>query len=71
MPSRHNHVPSPSFEVGIEVNGKEYRGSYRVEGRPPLVYLTSDYGNKATQMGDSPAEMIARRLLHELVAHLH
>ena len=70
MPSRHNRVPSTSFKVGIEVNGKEYRGSYRVEGRPSLVYLTSDYGNKATQLGDSPAEMIARLLLHELVANL-
>jgi hypothetical protein len=71
MPSRHNRVPSPSFEVSIEVNGREYRGSYRVEGRPLLVYLTSIYGNKATQLGSTPAEMIARLLLHELVAHLH
>ena len=71
MPSRHNRVPSPSFEVSIEVNGKEYRGSYRVEGPEPLVYLTSNYGNKTTQLGGSPADMIARLLLHELVAHLH
>ena len=71
MPSRRSLFPSPSSDVRIEINGKEYRGSYRVEGRPPLVYLTSNYGNKATHLGSSPAETIARVLLHELVAHLH
>ncbi len=63
-------MPSSPCEVRIEVAGKEYCGSYRVQGRPPLVYLTSEYGNKATQLGGSPAEMIARLLLHELVAKL-
>jgi hypothetical protein len=67
--SRHRStMPSQSFEVFIEVDGKEYRGSYRVEGRPALVYLTSEYGSKATQLGNSSADMIARVLLHDLVA---
>ena len=61
-------MPSPSFEVRIEVDGKEYRGSYRVAGRPALVYLISEYGSKATQLGNSPADMIARVLLYDLVA---
>jgi len=70
MPKDRNHMPSSPCEVRIEVAGKEYCGSYRVQGRPPLVYLTSECGNKATQLGGSPAEMIARLLLHELVATL-
>ena len=68
MPRDRNHMPSSPCEVRIEVAGKEYCGSYRVQGRPPLVYLTSEYGSKATQLGNSPADMIARVLLHDLVA---
>lgn len=68
MSSHRNNMQSPSLEVCIQVDGKDYRGSYRVEGRPALVYLTSDYGSKATQLGNSPADMIARVLLHDLVA---
>jgi hypothetical protein len=68
MSSHRNNMQSPSLEVCIQVDGKDYRGSYRVEGRPALVYLTSEYGSKATQLGNSPAGMIARVLLHDLVA---
>jgi hypothetical protein len=68
MSSARNNMQSPSFEVCIEVYGEEYRSSYRVEGRPALVYLTSEYGSKATQLENSPADMIARVLLHDLVA---
>jgi hypothetical protein len=67
MPSRRNHIPSASCKVCIEFNGKKFCGSYQVEGRPPLVYLTFGYGNKATQLGITPPDIIARQLLHEVV----
>lgn len=55
--------------VVVEVNGNTYSGTYTVKGRPPMVYLTSPHGSKATQQGNSPAEAVAKRLLHDLVAN--
>jgi hypothetical protein len=58
------------MNVEIEVNGRTYEGRYVIEGG--LVRATSDYGEKTTQIGDSPVETVAKLLLHELVqAHLH
>lgn len=53
--------------VAIEKDGKTYSGTYTVSGQPPMVTVSSAQGERTTQLGDSPAEMIARRLLNELV----
>jgi hypothetical protein len=49
------------------VDGKEYRGTYRVEGRPPMIEVTSDYGRKTTTLHGTPAELLAQMMLRELV----
>lgn len=59
--------PPVRYPVSVTVNGKEYHGEYYVEGRPPIVYLVSAYGSKATQQGNSPAETIAGMMLGALV----
>ena len=52
-------------EVTIEFEGKEYKGRYKVESK--MVYATSAHGSKATQLGGSPAEVIARMLLRNIL----
>ena len=53
-------------EISIELDGQTYWG--RMEIRPGgIVAVATLYGQKATQIGGSPAEIVARMLLRELV----
>lgn len=68
MPKNQRNAPQIPFDVEVEFGGKTFVGTYTIGGRPPIVSVSSAYGSKSTQQGASPAESIARRLLHELVA---
>lgn len=50
-----------NYEVTSVFEGREYRGSYVIESQ--MVKVTSSYGSKSTQIGGSPPEVTARRLL--------
>jgi len=54
----------------ITLEDRTFEGTYTVEsnGGGPYVCVTSQYGNKETQQGNSPAQDVASRLLFELVA---
>ena len=52
---------------------KGYVGHHReaewvLEGHPPLLRVTSAYGEKVTQLGEMPPQLLARLLLSELIA---
>lgn len=53
--------------VSVEIEGKEYHGTYTVTGDLPLVRVVSSYGSHATQQGGLPPEHLAQVLLCELV----
>ena len=58
--------PPPPYDVEVEINGKTHRGTYRVEGH----IITVSYfggGSKSTQLGAADRDLLARRLLRELV----
>jgi hypothetical protein len=55
-----------SFDVALERDGKRYSGSYTVESGVVTVHFPP-WGTKATQIGNSSADRIARLLLSELV----
>lgn len=52
-------------KIRVEINGVTHSGSYTVASG----IVTATYGvyQKATQVGGSPAQVIARTLLRELV----
>jgi hypothetical protein len=57
--------------VEIEKNGKRHAGKYRVEGG--IITVTYDAeggGHKATQVGNSEPERLAKLMLTELVTEL-
>jgi hypothetical protein len=56
---------SPVKRVAVTIDGVTYEGTYFV--RNYMVHVLSAFGTKATQVGRSPPEMIARMLLSELV----
>jgi len=45
--------------------GVAYHGTYFVQNS--IVYVQSTFGSKATQLGTSPPELVAKLLLSELV----
>jgi hypothetical protein len=51
--------------VSVMVDGQQHDGHWILDGG--LVRVTSAYGVKSTQLGGSPATLIAQRLLRELV----
>jgi len=51
--------------VSITIDGQAHTGQWVMDGQ--LVRVTSAYGVKSTQLGESPAGLIAMRLLRELV----
>jgi hypothetical protein len=51
--------------VTVERAGRTYSGTWRVERG--LITVTTAHGQKTTQLGDSPAEVLARIMLGELV----
>ena len=53
----------PSIRITIKVEGRQIQGSYYVEGG--MVTVASPWGRKSTQIGDSPAEVLARIMLRE------
>ena len=55
-----------STVVEVEVDGKLYRGRYQVD-RGIIAVSMMDGRRKATQVGGSPPEVLARILLCELV----
>jgi hypothetical protein len=52
--------------VEVEVDGKLYRGRYQVD-RGTITLSTQDGRRKATQVGNSPTEALARNLLREII----
>jgi hypothetical protein len=57
--------PPMTMDVAIERDGTTYRGSYTVDRE--VVRVSDGDGSKATQIGNSSPERIARILLSELV----
>jgi hypothetical protein len=56
---------SPVKRVTVTIDGVIYEGTYFVQNY--MVHVVSSFGVKATQLGKSRPEMIARMLLSELV----
>lgn len=56
---------SDSTEVEIDVEGKKYRGYYRVEDG--VLTVSTVAGRKSTQLGRLPEQLLAELLLRELV----
>jgi hypothetical protein len=59
------HRPSPIRGVAVTIDGVTHYGTYFVQSSN--VYVQSPFGAKATQVGGSPPESIAKSLLSELV----
>lgn len=72
MARRKSNMRGP-HPVEIERDGKTISGTYTVEGTGPtaLVHVSSAYGSKATQAGNSGAEATAMMVLGNLVEWHH
>ncbi len=70
MAKRKNPSVYGPYPIEIEKDGKTIAGAYTVEGDGPnaLVNVSSDYGSKSTQAGNSGAEVTAKRVLGDMVA---
>jgi hypothetical protein len=55
-PSRH--------PVSCEIDGKAHRGTYWVAGK--ILTVSTGKGGKSTQIRGTPAETLAKQLLHKL-----
>ena len=51
--------------ISVVINGHVYTGRYYVE--KGIVHVSSGYGTKATQLGTSREQMLANRLLSEII----
>ena len=60
-----NTAPPSRIPVAIEKHGKTHWGQFYVQGR--LVTVMHEGRTKVAQLGGSPAEAIAKRLLSVLV----
>jgi hypothetical protein len=58
-------MPFPVKTTAVTIQGVTYEGTYYVQGS--TVNVQSSFGKKATQLGGSPPEWIAKMLLSELV----
>jgi hypothetical protein len=56
---------SPVKRVTVTIDGVTHEGMYFIQNY--MVHVLSSFGAKATQVGGSPPEMVARMLLSELV----
>lgn len=54
----------PRNPVTCEVDGKTYRGTYWIAGK--ILTVATGMGGKSTQVGSTPAEALAKRLLQDL-----
>ncbi len=50
--------------VSCQIDGKTYHGNYWIAGK--ILVVSTARGGKSTQVGASPAEALAMRLLQEL-----
>jgi hypothetical protein len=57
--------PGPVKIIRVTIDGVTHSGTYYVQGS--TVHVRSSKGAKATQVGGSPPEAIAKMLLSELV----
>ena len=55
----------PRHPVTIEIEGKTYKGNYWVAGK--ILTVSTSKGGKSRQIGLTPAEVLAKQLLQELV----
>jgi hypothetical protein len=60
-----DHRPTFVREVSVTIGDEIHHGTYFVQGS--MVHVQSSFGAKATQVGNSPPQMIAKMLLSELV----
>jgi hypothetical protein len=60
-----DHRPTFAREVSVIIGDEIHHGTYFVQGS--MVHVRWSFGAKATQVGNSPPEMIAKMLLSELV----
>jgi hypothetical protein len=51
-------------DIEIQFDGRTYSGTWRVEGK--LLHVSSTFGSKTTQLGNSRPETLAPILLREL-----
>jgi hypothetical protein len=58
-------MPFPVKTATVTIQGVTYEGTYYVLGS--TVTVQSSFGKKATQLGGSPPEWMAKMLLSELV----
>jgi hypothetical protein len=56
---------SPVRNITVTIDGVTHSGKYYTHG--PMLYVHHENGRKATQIGDSAADTLARLLLSELV----
>jgi hypothetical protein len=54
-----------SEKISAEADGKTYTGHYEVKRR--LITVATANGQKTTQLGGTPAAVLARQLLLELI----
>ena len=59
---------SPVKQVTITIDGVIYEGTYFVQNH--MVHVVSSFGAKATQLGGSTSETLAKLLLSELVREI-
>lgn len=57
--------PAVVKTLTVTLYGVPYLGTYFVQNS--VVYVQSTFGSKATQVGSSPPEMVAKLLLSEIV----
>ncbi len=65
IPLMENRSPGGDRHVEIDIDGTRYVGRYLVESGG--VTFSHRDRSKATQIGNSPVDMVARMLLRELV----
>jgi len=54
----------PRYPVTCEIDGETHRGNYWVAGK--ILTVSTAKGGKSKQVGATPAEVLAKQLLHEL-----
>lgn len=57
--------PFGASPVVIEYGGQTYTGFFRVNNG--MLHVTSDYGEQWARAGNSPVELLAQTILHQLV----
>ena len=68
--TKRRDAPASQGTVEIEHSGKMFTGGYAISrGKAPMIEVTcsSPSGNRVTQLGNTPADMLARMLLSEIV----